>query len=125
LTPPQGNSSGARAWSRHAQKHFIPSTDPQRRTWPPFSAPLGQFDKNQNHKIEAGEYANDPIWKGVFVSIDKKLGDGDKDLAEEEWLKAEKVNGGGLVRTRLGGTGDVSESHVVWRHTKGRETSIG
>jgi outer membrane protein assembly factor BamB len=90
-------------------------------SWPPFSVPLGQFDKNQNRKIEVGEYASDPIWRRIFISIDKKLGDGDKDLTEEEWLKAEKVNGGGMVRTRLGGTGDVSDSHVIWRHTKGTQ----
>src|SRR5262245_31174016 len=94
-------------------------------SWPPFSVPLGQFDKNQNRKIEAGEYTGDPIWARIFSSIDKQLGNGDKDISEEEYKKAEKVNGGGLVRTRLDGTGDVSESHVVWRHTKGTETLAG
>jgi outer membrane protein assembly factor BamB len=94
-------------------------------SWPSFSVTLAQFDKNKNRIIEAGEYANDLIWKGVFTSIDKKLGNGDKDLIEEEYQKAEKVNGGGMVRTRLGGTGDVSESHVIWRHTKGTETLAG
>jgi outer membrane protein assembly factor BamB len=93
--------------------------------WPSFSVPLGFFDKNRNRKIEVGEYANDPIWARQFISIDKKLGDGDKEITEEEYQKAEKVTGGGLVRTRLGGTGDVSQSHVLWRYTKGTGTLAG
>jgi outer membrane protein assembly factor BamB len=94
-------------------------------SWPSFSVPLSLFDKNQNHKIEVAEYANDPVWARQFISIDKKLGDGDQEVTEEEYQKAEKVSGGGLVRTRLGGTGDVSESHVVWRYTKGMGTLAG
>jgi outer membrane protein assembly factor BamB len=94
-------------------------------SWPSFSVPLGLLDKNQNRKIEAGEYASDPVWGRQLISIDKNLGDGDQDITEEEYQKAEKVNGGGLVRTRLGGTGDVSQSHIVWRHTKGTETIAG
>jgi outer membrane protein assembly factor BamB len=94
-------------------------------SWPSFSVPLGLLDKNQNRKIEAGEYASDPVWGRQLISIDKKLGDGDQDITEEEYQKAEKVDGGGLVRTRLGGTGDVSQSHVVWRYTKGTQTIAG
>jgi outer membrane protein assembly factor BamB len=94
-------------------------------SWPSFSVPLGLLDKNRNRKIEPGEYASDPVWGRQLISIDKNLGDGDQDITEEEYQKAEKVNGGGLVRTRLGGTGDVSQSHVVWRHTKGTETIAG
>jgi outer membrane protein assembly factor BamB len=128
--------TGARVWWAHgvtAQPAAPPfvlgdsvyTVESAGESWPSFSVPLAQFDKNKNRIIEAGEYANDPIWMGVFTSIDKKLGNGDKDLTQEEYQKAEKVNGGGMVRTRLGGTGDVSESHVVWRHTKGTETLTG
>jgi outer membrane protein assembly factor BamB len=91
--------------------------------WPPF--PLDQFDKNHNRIIEAGEYAKDPVWERQFVSIDKKLGNGDRDITEDEYKMAEKVDGGGLVRTRLNGKGDVSESHVVWRYNKGTGTLAG
>ncbi|MBO0723412.1 MAG: PQQ-binding-like beta-propeller repeat protein [Blastocatellia bacterium] len=91
--------------------------------WPPF--PLDRFDKNHNGIIEASEYGNDPVWARQLISIDKKLGNGDKDVSEEEYRKATQVIGGGLIRTRLGGKGDVSESHVVWRHLKGTGTLAG
>jgi outer membrane protein assembly factor BamB len=122
--------TGARVWWAHGVT-AAPSAPPfvlgdsvytvesAGESWPSFSVPLGLFDKNQDRKIEVGEYANDPIWARQLISIDKKLGDGDREITEEEYQKAEKVNGGGLVRTHLDGTGDVSESHVVWRYTKG------
>lgn len=42
--------------------------------------------------------------------IDKNVGRGD---------------GGGLIRTRLGGRGDVTESRVAWRYTKGMPSLAG
>jgi outer membrane protein assembly factor BamB len=92
---------------------------------PPFSVPLEMFDKNRNRIVEFGEYAHDPPARRQLIIIDKKLGNGDKDVTEEEYQKAEKAEGCGLVRTRLGGTGDVSESHVVWRYTKGTPRLTG
>jgi outer membrane protein assembly factor BamB len=92
---------------------------------PPFSQMLSGFDKNKNGKIElsevSGDTINDKIMYRVFKSIDKHNGNGDGVVTEEEWNRAFNPDnpGGGLVCTRLNGKGDVSQTHVAWRHTKG------
>jgi outer membrane protein assembly factor BamB len=57
----------------------------------------------------------------LFKSIDKNSGNGDGVATEDEWNHAfgPDVPGGGLVRTRLNGQGDISQTHVAWRFTKG------
>jgi outer membrane protein assembly factor BamB len=57
----------------------------------------------------------------LFKSIDRNSGDGDGVITAEEWERAfnPKLPGGGLVRTRLDGKGDVTATHVGWRYTKG------
>ena len=92
---------------------------------PPFKQMLDAFDKNKNGRIElsevSGDSVNDRIMYRLFKSIDKISGNGDGVLTEEEWNRAFDPHnpGGGLVRTRLDGKGDVSATHVVWRYKKG------
>jgi len=91
---------------------------------PPFNAMLTQFDKDKNGTIEmtevGNEKINDQIMRRVFKSIDQNSGNGDGVVTEEEFKRAFNPGGaGGLVRTRLGGRGDVSQTHVGWKHTKG------
>jgi len=92
---------------------------------PPFSQMLKDFDKNQNGKIElsevSGDSDNEKIMYRIFKSIDKNTGNDDGVVTEEEYNHAFAADSksGGLVRTRLDGTGDVTATHVVWRHTKG------
>jgi outer membrane protein assembly factor BamB len=90
---------------------------------PPFSQMLKDFDKNKNGKIElaevSGDSANDRIMYRLFKSIDKISGNGDGVVTEDEYNRSFHYPGGGLVRTRLDGRGDVTETHVTWRHTKG------
>jgi outer membrane protein assembly factor BamB len=83
-----------------------------------------EYDKNGNGKIELselGDNLHDKIMYRVFQSIDKNSGNGDGVVTAEEFNKAFNATepGGGLVRTRIGGAGDVTKSNVVWRHTKG------
>ena len=40
-------------------------------------------------------------------------------VTEEEWNRSFALANGGLVRTRLNGKGDVTQTHVVWHYTKG------
>jgi hypothetical protein len=42
-------------------------------------------------------------------------------LTEDDWNRAFVLqrDDGGLVRTRLGGKGDVTNTHVRWRYAKG------
>jgi outer membrane protein assembly factor BamB len=87
---------------------------------PPFKDMLAQFDKNKTGTVELSEVKN-AIMLRIFKSVDKNVGNNDGVVTEEEWMSAfvPKVPGGGLVRTRLDGKGDVSQTHVGWRHTKG------
>jgi outer membrane protein assembly factor BamB len=90
---------------------------------PPFSQMLKQFDTNKNGKIElsetSGDKINDKIMYRLFKSADKIIGNGDGVLTEEEWNHAFSSSNGGLVRTRLNGKGDVTQTHVGWRYAKG------
>lgn len=92
---------------------------------PPFKDMLAQFDKNKNGNIElseaSGDSVDDKIMYRIFKATDKVTGNDDGVVTEEEWLAAfdPKTPGGGLVRTRLNGKGDVTKTHVGCRHTKG------
>jgi len=92
---------------------------------PSFDSLLKQYDKNKDGKIQiseiTGDSPGDKIMLRIFKSIDKNTGNGDGAVTGEEWTKAFNATapGGGLVRTRLNGTGDVTKTNVVWRHTKG------
>jgi outer membrane protein assembly factor BamB len=92
---------------------------------PPFANMLNQYDRNKDGKIEIAEIGEekvgDKIMRRLFQSVDKNVGNHDGAVTAEEWDKAFNPSepAGGLVRTRLGGTGDVSRTHVAWRHTKG------
>jgi outer membrane protein assembly factor BamB len=86
---------------------------------PPFSQMLKQFDTNKNGKIELSETSGDKIMYRLFKSADKIIGNGDGVVTEEEWNRAFSSTNGGLVRTRLNGKGDVTQTHVGWRYAKG------
>lgn len=99
-----------------------PAGDPA----PPFSGMAGPFDANKDGVVEiakevTGNDLNSRIMHRVFKSIDKNVGNNDGKVDSAEYQKAfnSETPAGGLVRVRLGGTGDVSESHVQWRHKKG------
>jgi len=104
----------------------IAACEPGGNTWLPFSNPLNLFDRDKNGRIEIADAASDPSWAAIFTSIDKNLGNGDGVLTEEEYAKGAtgENKGGGLVRTRIGGRGDVS-GNVVWRHIKGVPSLTG
>ena len=101
------------------------TTEPVGDAAPPFKQMLSQYDKNKNGKIELselmGDKVNEKIMYRLFKGVDKVSGNSDGAVTEEEWNKAfdPKNMGGGLVRTRLDGKGDVTGTHVTWRYTKG------
>ncbi len=106
-------------------KDSVYTVEPTAEAGPPFEAMLRKYDKNKNGKIElsevSGESVGDRIMYRLLQSADKNLGNGDGAVTPEEWNRAFAENdpGGGLVRTRLGGQGDVTRTHVAWRHNKG------
>jgi outer membrane protein assembly factor BamB len=101
-------------------------------TLEPGSSPVGTFaqtaamyDKNKNGTIELAEVSGEDPQTGmmhrIFASLDKHVGNNDGVITDEEYNRAYNPEPapGGLVRTRLGGSGDVTDSHVVWRYRKG------
>lgn len=95
------------------------TVEPAGIVWPPFTTPLSKFDQNKNGRIEISEAAGDSSWFGSLKSVDKNLGNNDGAVTEEEYAKASTdESSGGLIRTRLGGQGDISRN-VMWRQTKG------
>jgi outer membrane protein assembly factor BamB len=104
---------------------YVYTVEPKGEGAPPFSQMIKPGDKNQNGKIElsevAGESVDDRIMYRVYKAIDKTYGNGDGVVTEEEYNRAFSPDnpGGGLVRTRLDGRGDVTKTHVGWRHVKG------
>jgi outer membrane protein assembly factor BamB len=87
--------------------------------WPAWSVPLGLFDRGHDGRIAIEDAASDPSWKGSLAGIDANVGNRDGFVTKEEYEKATGGQSGGLVRTRVGGRGDVGKTHVVWRHEKG------
>jgi outer membrane protein assembly factor BamB len=92
---------------------------------PPYKTISKGFDKNEDGKVEIAEITgttlNDQIMLRVFKALDKHAGNNDGVITEEEYNSSfapDKIKGG-LVRTRLDGKGDVSQTHVGWRHPKG------
>lgn len=92
---------------------------------PTFNSMAGPYDANKDNKVEiatemTGTKLNDEIYRRIFKGIDKNLGNDDGILTVEEFDKSwdPASPGGGFVRTRLGGKGDVSKTHIGWRQMK-------
>jgi outer membrane protein assembly factor BamB len=93
---------------------------------PTFAQTTGPFDADKDGKIAiatetAGDSVNHKIMNRLFRAMDKHNGNNDGILTANEYDAAFDPNspGGGLVQVRLGGKGDVTRTHVGWRHTKG------
>lgn len=101
------------------------TVEPSGEGGPPFEQMLKQFDKNGNGKVElteaSGDSLNEKIMYRVFRSVDKNAGNNDGVVTEQEFngsFSSEKP-AGGLVRTAIGGQGDVTGTNIAWRQTKG------
>lgn len=92
---------------------------------PPFSGMLAQYDKGKTGSIKLSDITGTDvtarIYQRVFGSVDRNSGNNDGIVTEDEWKRAfaPEPQAGGLVQIRLDGKGDVSKTHVGWRHTKG------
>jgi outer membrane protein assembly factor BamB len=102
------------------------TVEPVDSGWPPFSEPLGLFDKDKDGVIAIEEARDDTIWARSLIGVDRNLGNGDGVVTREEYaMTSREGRGGGLARTRVDGLGDVSNSHIVWRHIKGMPSLAG
>ena len=79
-----------------------------------FTKYVGMFDKNKNGLIDMAEAPGT-----VFVRfIGKADKDGDRAVSKQEWdaeFEADR-QAGALRAIRLGGRGDVTDTHEVWRY---------
>jgi len=83
----------------------------------PFDTVLKRLDKNGNGKLEASELTSGPMAER-FIQVDL---DKDGSITRQEYERFRDLFDKGqnvVLAIRPGGSGDVTETHVAWRHTK-------
>ena len=120
----RGVTNGPAALPLIAGDHVY-TIEPAGEEPPAFASMPGRFDANKDNRLDiaaemTGKTLNDEIYRRIFKSVDRNAGNGDGVMTVEEWDKSwdPKAPGGGLVSTRLGGSGDVGKTHVSWRTIK-------
>jgi outer membrane protein assembly factor BamB len=85
-------------------------------TLPEFDEVLRTLDKNSDQKLAMAELSH-AQWQKDFKEADL---DGDGFLGERDWqkYKDKRASVNSVMAVRLGGTGDATQTHVVWRHYK-------
>jgi outer membrane protein assembly factor BamB len=87
---------------------------PIHETW---ERTLAAHDKDKDGRISKDEAPDESLTKIWFLyDLDK---DGYLDAKDWQYLLARNNTKNGLYAIKLGGRGDVTKSHVVWRHEKG------
>jgi outer membrane protein assembly factor BamB len=130
-------ATGKRLWWAHGLMVFptappfvvgdsVYTVEPADQGWPPFGEVLELFDSDKDGKVALADAADDTVWARSLIGIDRNIGNGDNIVTREEYAKASSdIIGGGLTRTRVDGEGDVSASHVSWRHIRGMPSLTG
>jgi outer membrane protein assembly factor BamB len=84
---------------------------------PAFAEVIAAADANHDAKLAQAELP--PPWQptGTWRAIDL---DRDGFLNEREWtfFRTRRASRNGLLAVKLGGSGDVTNTHVLWRHEK-------
>jgi outer membrane protein assembly factor BamB len=84
---------------------------------PPFEDSLKKYDKDNNQRIQPEEMKSDPF-EEHFGWIDANS-DGYIDRAEYDFVRTgTSTSGHGITAIRLGGSGDLTPTNVVWRLKK-------
>jgi outer membrane protein assembly factor BamB len=84
---------------------------------PPLEKFLEQFDKNKDGAASLDEFdeASREFYRGYDVNRDGKIDKTDWDQLTAAVAKGENV----LVAVKPGGKGNISQTHVAWKTTKG------
>jgi outer membrane protein assembly factor BamB len=97
---------------------WAPGGDPgQRIAFPPFAEVLTKQDANKNGTLEENEAPAGPF-KDRFTQVDA---DKNGHVTKEEYESVRDIidkSQNKLVAIKLGGTGDVTSSHVLWSYVK-------
>ncbi len=84
---------------------------------PPFDDTLKKYDKDNNQRIQPDEYKEDPFYEH-FGWMDSNS-DGYIDRTEYEFARTDtNPTEYGVTAVRLGGSGDLTPTNVVWRLKK-------
>jgi outer membrane protein assembly factor BamB len=85
--------------------------------WPSWEKFLEEHDKNKDGVVTLDEFdvASRDFWRGIDVNRDGKIDKGDWDEIQANIAKSENV----MVAVKPGGRGDISQTHVVWKATRG------
>jgi outer membrane protein assembly factor BamB len=84
--------------------------------WPSWASTVEKSDKDKDGKISVDEYEGGPVW---FKSQDA---DGDGFITKKDWDQIQGLMNKGenvLLAVKPGGAGDVTESNVAWKATRG------
>ncbi len=88
---------------------------PPEKVYPDFDAALSELDADRDGAIAKAE---------IYPELDKKFNsfdlDKDKQLGRRDWtyLQSKTSSQNALIAVRLGGRGDVSDTHLAWTHRK-------
>jgi outer membrane protein assembly factor BamB len=85
--------------------------------WPSWEKFLEQHDKNKDGAVALDEFdvASREFYRGFDVNRDGKIDKTDWDKLTASLAKGENV----LVAVKPGGRGNISQTHVAWRATRG------
>jgi outer membrane protein assembly factor BamB len=84
---------------------------------PPFAEAIAKCDKNHDGKLAQDELPKEWQPTGTWGAIDL---DRDGLLDERDWnfFRARRAAQNSIIAVRLGGKGDVTDTHILWRYTK-------
>jgi outer membrane protein assembly factor BamB len=84
--------------------------------WPSWESTVEKQDKNGDGVITVDEFAGGPVWfKAQDINGDGKLARDDWESVGALMKKGENV----MLAIKPGGSGDVTETHVAWKFTRG------
>jgi hypothetical protein len=84
---------------------------------PPAEVMIKKLDDNGDGRLQIDEVRSDATMAEHFGWADAD-GDGFIDAPEYELIRTASATGHGLTAIRLGGSGDVTATHVAWKVTK-------
>ena len=96
---------------------YISASGADESYYPPYDVTLTKYDKNNDRLIYREEMKADPGEYEHFGWLDSN-NDGYVDEKEYDTVRNYRASGYGVTAIRLGGTGDVSRTHVAWRVNK-------